>query len=107
MRLPAWLKPAKFAVSIAIYSFTFVWLLTFVSGYPRLVRLATWVTAGAFAVEMVIIAWAAAVRPELGARAAEAWAHAEQLLAKKRSSPREAVTVASALRTLEKEVFPC
>jgi len=53
------------------------------------------------------VAWAAAVRPELGARAAEAWAHAEQLLAKKRSSPREVVTVASALRTLEKEVFPC
>jgi hypothetical protein len=53
------------------------------------------------------IAWAAAVRPELGARAAEAWAHAEQLLARKRSSPREVVTVASALRTLEKEVFPC
>jgi hypothetical protein len=53
------------------------------------------------------IAWAAAVRPELGARAAEAWTHAEQLLTKKRPSPREVVTVASALRTLEKEVFPC
>jgi Na+/phosphate symporter len=25
---PAWLKPAKFAISVAIYSFTFVWLLS-------------------------------------------------------------------------------
>src|SRR5207249_11719161 len=28
--VPAWLKPAKFAVSIGIYSFTLVWLLGFV-----------------------------------------------------------------------------
>lgn len=36
---PAWLKPTKFAVSIAIYSFTFVWLLGFVRGHSRLVGL--------------------------------------------------------------------
>jgi hypothetical protein len=53
------------------------------------------------------VAWATAVRPDLGARAAQAWGQAEQLLARKRSSPREVVTVASALRALEKEVFPC
>src|SRR4030095_15600928 len=58
---PAWLKPAKFAVSIAIYSFTFLWLLTFVKGYPRLVRLTTWMTAVAFVIEMVLIIGAAAV----------------------------------------------
>jgi hypothetical protein len=58
---PAWLKPAKFAISISIYSFTFLWLLTYVRGYPRLVRLVSWVTAAAFAIEMVLIAGAAAL----------------------------------------------
>lgn len=33
---PAWLKPAKFAVSISIYCLTLLWLLTFVRGHPRL-----------------------------------------------------------------------
>lgn len=27
---PAWLKPAKFAISVSVYCFTFVWLLSFV-----------------------------------------------------------------------------
>lgn len=58
---PAWLKPAKFAVSIAIYSFTLAWLLTFVEGRSRLVRAASWVTAVALGLEMVIIAGAAAL----------------------------------------------
>ncbi|NJN16193.1 MAG: hypothetical protein HC822_07915 [Oscillochloris sp.] len=54
---PAWLKPAKFAISIAIYSFTFIWMLGFVRG-PRAERLARWaatITALAFVVEMVVI----------------------------------------------------
>lgn len=58
---PAWLKPAKFAVSIAIYSFTFGWLLTVIDGYPRLVRLATWVTVIGFVIEMLLIAGSAAL----------------------------------------------
>ena len=29
---PAWLRPAKFAVSISVYCFTLLWLLTFVWG---------------------------------------------------------------------------
>ncbi|PZG16708.1 hypothetical protein C1I95_16910 [Micromonospora craterilacus] len=57
---PAWLKPAKFAVSVAVYSFTLVWLLTYVTGRPRLVRLVSWATALALAVEMVLIVAAAA-----------------------------------------------
>lgn len=54
---PAWLKPAKFAVSITIYSFTFIWMLGFVQGaWPRrLARLAASLTALAFLVEMAII----------------------------------------------------
>jgi hypothetical protein len=54
---PAWLKPAKFAISIVIYCFTFVWMLGFVSG-PRLRRMAqvaASVTALALMVEMLII----------------------------------------------------
>ena|SRR5215218_8529070 len=53
---PAWLKPAKFAVSIAIYCFTLLWLLTFVRGHPLFVRLVAWATAVALGMEMVIIA---------------------------------------------------
>ena len=58
---PAWLKPMKFAVSISIYCFTLLWLLTFVRGRPRLVGLVSWVTAVALLVEMVVIAGAAAL----------------------------------------------
>jgi hypothetical protein len=53
---PAWLKPAKFAISISIYSFTLIWLLGFVQGRPRLVRLVANVTTVALVVEMVLIA---------------------------------------------------
>lgn len=52
---PAWLKPAKFAISISIYCFTLLWLLTFVRGRPRLVRSVAWATAIALGLEMVII----------------------------------------------------
>ncbi|HEV7127093.1 MAG TPA: hypothetical protein VGN32_06605, partial [Ktedonobacterales bacterium] len=34
---PAWMKPAKFAISLAIYCFTLVYLLSFVRGHRRLV----------------------------------------------------------------------
>ena len=51
----AWLKPAKFAVSIAIYSFTLLWLLTFVQGHSRLVRLTSIATTISFMVELVIV----------------------------------------------------
>lgn len=53
---PAWLKPAKFAISISIYCFTLVWLLGFVRGHARLVRLVAWVTAGGLSAEMALIA---------------------------------------------------
>jgi hypothetical protein len=52
---PVWLKPAKFAVSVSVYSFTFVWLLGFVEDRPRLVRRLANVTAVSFIVEMAII----------------------------------------------------
>ena len=52
---PAWLKPAKFALSVSIYCFTFVWLLGFVQNRARLVRLAGNLTVFGITVEMVII----------------------------------------------------
>lgn len=52
---PAWLKPAKFAISISIYSFTLLWLLSFVRGRRRLVTLAAAGIASSLAVELAII----------------------------------------------------
>lgn len=52
---PAWLKPAKFALSITIYAATLVWLLGFVRGHQRVVHLVTWVTTGGLLVEMALI----------------------------------------------------
>ena len=52
---PAWLKPAKFAVSIAVYSFTLAWLLSFVQGHRLLVRLVASMTAVTLGIEMLII----------------------------------------------------
>lgn len=53
--VPAWLKPAKFAISVSVYCFTFVWLLSFIEGHRRLVRLAADVTVISFVVEMAVI----------------------------------------------------
>jgi hypothetical protein len=52
---PAWLKPAKFAISVSIYCFTFVWMLGFVENRPRLVRLVANVTTASLIVEMAVI----------------------------------------------------
>ena len=52
---PVWLKPAKFAISISVYCFTFVWLLGFVENRPRLVRFVANVTVISFIVEMIAI----------------------------------------------------
>ena len=52
---PAWLKPAKFAISVSVYCFTFVWLLGFVQKRRRLARFAANMTFVSFVVEMVVI----------------------------------------------------
>ena len=58
--VPAWLKPAKFALSFGIYAFTLIWLLGFVRGRPRLVRVVAGLTALGLVIEMVAIAVQAA-----------------------------------------------
>ena len=53
---PAWLKPAKFAVSIAIYTFTLAWIFTLIPDWIRTRRIVGWTTAVTLVLEMVIIA---------------------------------------------------
>ncbi len=52
---PAWLKPLKFSLSFSIYAVTFIWLIGFVQGHPRIVRLIVWVTTIGALIEMVLI----------------------------------------------------
>ena len=52
---PAWIKPLKFAISIVIYSATFLWLLTFVQGRPRRVKLAAGIAGLGLLVETALI----------------------------------------------------
>lgn len=52
---PAWLKPAKFAVSISIYTLTLAWIFRYLPDWPRLRSRTAWITAAAMVIEMVII----------------------------------------------------
>ncbi len=52
---PAWLKPAKFAGSIAIYSFTLAWIFSLLPEWPRTRRIVGWTTAVALMLEIAII----------------------------------------------------
>ena len=52
---PAWMKPAKFAISIAIYGATLVWLLHFITDRPRLVAVISWIALVGLVTEMALI----------------------------------------------------
>ena len=52
---PAWLKPAKFAVSTAIYSLTLAWVVRSLPAWPRVRAVVGWTTALVFAIEVAII----------------------------------------------------
>jgi hypothetical protein len=52
---PAWLKPAKFAVSIAIYTSTLAWIFSLIPEWTRLRRAVGWTTAVTLVLEIVII----------------------------------------------------
>ena len=52
---PAWLKPAKFAISTAIYSLTLAWVFTYLPDWPRLKSITGWITAVVFVLEVAII----------------------------------------------------
>jgi hypothetical protein len=53
--VPAWLKPAKFAVSIAIYAVTLAWIFTFIPAWTRTRRVIGWATAITMVLEIAII----------------------------------------------------
>jgi Domain of unknown function (DUF4281) len=52
---PAWLKPAKFSISVSVYCFTLVWLLGFLNNRRRFVRMVTRTIVFSLAVEMFVI----------------------------------------------------
>ena len=52
---PAWLKPAKFAVSIAIYTCTLAWIFTLIPAWVRTRRIVGWTTAITLVLELVVI----------------------------------------------------
>jgi hypothetical protein len=52
---PAWMKPLKFAISIAIYGATLLWMLTFIPDRPRLVATISWGVLLGLGLEMVLI----------------------------------------------------
>jgi hypothetical protein len=52
---PAWLKPAKFAISSAMYLFTLAWIFTFLPERRRLTTIVGWITAVVLVIEIGII----------------------------------------------------
>jgi hypothetical protein len=52
---PLWMKPAKFAASIAIYTLTLAWVFTYLPEWPKTRRTVSWVTTVTLLLEIVII----------------------------------------------------
>ena len=52
---PAWLKPAKFAISTAIYALTLAWVFTYLPDWTRTRRVVGWTTAIVLVLEVGII----------------------------------------------------
>jgi hypothetical protein len=53
---PAWLKPAKFAASIAIYTATLAWIFSLIPAWVRTRRVVEWMTSVVMVLEFAIIA---------------------------------------------------
>ena len=53
--VPAWLKPAKFAISTAIFCGTLAWLYRYIGVWPRFVRAMGWVVSATLILEVAII----------------------------------------------------
>jgi hypothetical protein len=52
---PAWLKPAKFAISTTLYCGTLAWLYRWLDIWPRFLRAMAWVTSFVIVAEVVLI----------------------------------------------------
>jgi hypothetical protein len=55
MGAPAWMKPAKFAASIAIFTLTLAWVFTYLPEWSRTRRVVSWITAVTLVLEIIII----------------------------------------------------
>lgn len=55
MGAPVWMKPAKFAASIGIYTLTLAWVFTFLPDWRKTRRAVSWVTAITLVLEIIII----------------------------------------------------
>src|SRR5277367_4958106 len=53
--MPAWMKPAKFAISTTLYCGTLAWLYRSLNVWPRFLRAMAWVTSLVVIFEVVII----------------------------------------------------
>jgi hypothetical protein len=53
--VPRWLKPAKFAISTAIYAFTLAWVFSVLPDRRRLAAAVGWITAVVIVLEVAII----------------------------------------------------
>jgi hypothetical protein len=53
--MPAWLKPAKFALSIAIYTLTLAWVFQWLQAWPRLRSIVGRGSAAIFVLEIAVI----------------------------------------------------
>jgi hypothetical protein len=54
--VPVWLKPAKFAISTALYMFTLAWVFTYLSDWPKVRRVVGRASAAIFIAEVAVIA---------------------------------------------------
>jgi hypothetical protein len=52
---PAWMKPAKFAASIGIYTLTLAWVFTFLPEWVKTRRIVSWVSSVVFILEIILI----------------------------------------------------
>jgi hypothetical protein len=52
---PAWLKPAKFAASIAIYTLTLAWVFSYLREWIRTRTIVSWIATVVFVIEIIII----------------------------------------------------
>ena len=55
MGAPAWLKPAKFGASTAIYCLTLAWMFRYLPEWPRMRRIVSLTTSLVFLLEIPIV----------------------------------------------------
>lgn len=53
--MPAWMKPAKFAAYIGIYTLTLAWVFTYLPEWVRTRRAVSWITVATLVIEIIVI----------------------------------------------------